>query len=208
MSHGATSRSFDRGELFELDTEKLRDDFRALRRRRNLRQADVSAPLRVSQATISSFEQGKHHQIRSKTLHGIRDIVAFWKRENASGSPRSGAKRGIVERRELGAQTEVRCAQCGVRMPDLRTPAVFCPSCGAHIRGSCDCGHPLLDPKAGYCSRCGEAVKASNPRVLQRDDGEFQIALLKSVLRWIERGDPAERILQDLTHLASHAKEP
>lgn len=205
MNHGATSRNFDRGELFDLDTEKLRDEFRSLRRRRKLSQADVAALLDVSQATISSFEQGKHPQIRSKTLRGIRDIAAFWKRESAS-TP--GANRGIVERREPVAQTEVPCAQCGVRVPDLKTPAAFCPSCGAHIRGSCGCGHPILDPQALYCSRCGEAVKTSNPDVLQRGTGDFQIELLRRVLRWIKRGDPAECILRDLAHLASQTEEP
>ncbi len=208
MNHGATSRNFDRGELFDLDTEKLRDEFRSLRRRRKLSQADVAALLDVSQATVSSFEQEKHHRIRSKTLRGIRDIVASWKRESVSGPSEPGANRGIVERREPGGQTEVACAQCGVRVPDLKTPAAFCPFCGAHIRGSCGCGHPILDPKALYCSRCGEAVKASDPDVLGRGNGDFQLALLRSVLRWIERGDPAESILQDLARLASQTKEP
>lgn len=206
MNRGAVSQNFDRGELIDVDTDTLREELQRFRRQRRVSQAGVAALLNVSQATISSFEQGKHNHIRSKTLHGIYDVVQFWKRDSLLAARSSDSSRSVVRPKAGDSRSTAQCARCGACVPPLLESALFCPSCGSPLHASCACGHFILDAEAVYCSRCGGSVGKAN--TLIRDNGDVRLALLRSVVRWIEHQDPISRILHDLSELATKGEEP
>lgn len=207
MNRGVVSRNFDRGELIDVDTDTLREEFQRFRRQRRVSQAGVAALLNVSQATISSFEQGKHNHIRAKTLHGIYDVVQFWKSDSMLAARSSGSSRSVVRPKIDNSLSAGRCTRCGAGVPPLLESALFCPSCGNPLRASCACGHFILDAEAVYCSRCGGAVAEADADTLTRDRGDVRLALLRSVVRWIEHQDPISRILHDLSELATEGEE-
>ena len=207
MSGFAITQSFDRGELIDVDTDALREEFQSLRKQRRMSQAGVAALLNVSQATISSFEHGKHNHIRSKTLHGIYDVVRFWKRDSTHSARASESSRSVVLPKSGYSVPTAQCARCGTRIPALLEAAHFCPSCGNQLRASCACGHFTIDAEAVYCSRCGKALGDSGGAASSRDEGDIRLALLKSVVRWLEHPDPVNRILHDLSVLASEGEE-
>lgn len=206
MNRGAVSESFGRGELIDVDTELLREEFQRFRRQRRVSQAGVAALLNVSQATISSFERGKHNHIRAKTLHGIYDVVQFWKRDSLSAGKSSDSRRSVLHLKAEDSRPSGECARCGAEVPAQLESARFCPSCGNPLRAPCGCGHFIIDPQALFCSRCGVPVDAGDVKILKFADGDLQLALLESVVRWIGHQDPISRILDDLSELAGNGE--
>ncbi len=130
----------------QIDVGDLRRRFRALRAARGLSQADAARVLGVSQATISSFEHGRHAQIRPATLLAIDAFV-----RNVAHEERRAAR--IVVRR---GSTD--CAWCGSRLPKMRKPVRYCPQCGGHQMPVCACGAAAFDAHANFCSVCGRGL--------------------------------------------------
>ena len=67
---------------------------------------------------------------------------------------RPQAKDDDVEARVLAYRTTHRdCRTCGLR-PE--TDAIYCSNCGAYLDEKCpECGAGIVEPSAGFCSRCG-----------------------------------------------------
>ncbi len=195
LNHDAISPSFDPGELIEVDIDTLREEFRALRRRRRMSQADVAGLLEISQATISAFEQGRHHRIRPKTLRGLWDIVALWKRKG--GLEGEEWNSNILRRQAADMGTADPCPQCGSRVPTPRGPVPFCPSCGRCIS----------DTEDAYCSGCGAKLNSSYVRATHTGDADVRLGILKKVLCWIERGDSLTQLVHELSQLGLSADE-
>jgi len=207
VNRGEVSLSFDRGDLIDVDTDALREEFHRFRRQRHVSQAGVAKLLNVSQATISSFEQGKHNHIRAKTLHGIYDVVQFWKRDASGTAKNSNSSRSVVRPRLLDAPLSGKCAHCDAQIPSQLESALFCPSCGHPLRAPCSCGHYIIDRQALFCSRCGVPVDAPVKAVLNSVNRDLRVALLRSVVRWIEHRDPIGQILRDLSALAASGED-
>ena len=198
MNRGAKSRQFDHGELIDLDLEGLRTDFRRLRLQRRVSQLDIASLLKVSQATISSFEQGKHDRIRPKTLRGIHEMVTFWKRETGVAQNGTSSNRGLVTASERGPNVRTGCPRCGANLPEPDASARYCPFCSNPLGLRCACGHFIQDAEANYCSRCGTALCESAGRVSLSEDGALRFALQEVLHRCIEHGDLVDRIVADL----------
>jgi hypothetical protein len=140
------------GTPVEIDTAALREQFRALRSGRGLSQADAAALLGVSQATVSSFEHGRHAAVRAETLLAVRTLVMKW-RQNRRGKAGPAAQVRTVLNRSRSGQTP--CIWCGVRLPNMPRPVRFCPCCGGHQSRACECGARSFDAWANFCGRCG-----------------------------------------------------
>ena len=195
MNHDAISPSFDPGELIQVDVDILREDFRALRRRRRMSQAEVAGLLEVSQATISAFEQGKHHRIRPETLRGLTEIVALWKHKGGIEAQKSNSN--LLQRHATNSGTADHCPQCGVLTSSLHASVPFCPSCGRRVLYSED----------EYCSRCGAPLNSLHVPVANKGDADVRLGILKNVLGWIERGDSLEQLVHELSQLTLNADE-
>lgn len=195
LNHDAISPSFDPEELLEIDIDTLREDFRALRRRRRMSQADVAGLLEVSQATISAFEQGKHHRIRPKTLRGLTDIVALWMRKGGVEAQRSNSNLSGRHPEDSGMADH--CPRCGALTSSAHGPVPFCPSCGRCVLHSGD----------KYCGRCGAPLNNSHTPAANKGDADVLLTILKNVLSWIERGDSLEQLMHELAQLTPSAEE-
>ena len=195
MNHDAISPSFDPGELIQVDVDVLREDFRALRRRGRMSQAEVAGLLKVSQATISAFEQGKHHRIRPKTLRGLADIVALWKHKGGGEAQKSNSN--LLQRHATNSGTADHCPQCGVLTSSLHASVPFCPSCGRRVLYSED----------EYCSRCGAPLTRLDVPVADKGDADVRLGILKNVLGWIEREDSLEQLVHELSRLTLSAED-
>lgn len=195
MNHDAVSPSFDPGELIQVDVDVLREDFRALRRRRRLSQAEVACLLEVSQATISAFEQGKHHRIRPKTLRGLTDIVVLWKHKGGIEAQKSNSN--LVGRNAENTGMADRCPRCGVLTSSVHAPVPFCPSCGRRV----------LHAEDEYCRRCGTPLNPSHVPVANQGYADARLGILKNVLGWIVRGDSIEQLVHELSRLTLSADE-
>lgn len=198
MNRRAASHSFGQDELIDIDINRLRDEFRSLRRQRRVSQADVAGLLKVSQATISSFEQGKHAQVRSKTLLQIHRMVSFWKQGKTSASEAPTLRRSVVSLGgpQVGARSN--CSRCGNPVPALETPVVYCPACGTTLVSDCMCGHAAHDAAASYCNRCGRPLEGAerNGRVALTDNARE--ALLQSLRSWIEHDPQIGDLLKEI----------
>lgn len=150
-----------RGAPIEIDLAALRKQFRALRAGRGLSQADAAALLRVSQATVSAFEHGRHRAVRAETLLAMRSLVITW-RESLRARKTAPEIRTVLS--AVSRDDRPVCVWCGMGLPPM-TPAVhFCPACGGHQTRACTCGAPCFDAWASYCGRCGRLYEASTPR--------------------------------------------
>lgn len=136
-------------ESVRIDVDDLRRRFCAMRTARRLSQADVATLLGVSQATISSFEHGRHMLIRPGTLLALRAFVSDCVREEPEEFS-SPAVRVVIRR-----TAETQCVWCGGELPKLQRAVRFCPFCGGHQFAVCTCGARAFDPAAQYCSACG-----------------------------------------------------
>jgi DNA-binding XRE family transcriptional regulator len=140
-------------ESVQVDVGELRRRFCAMRSARRLSQADVAALLGVSQATISSFEHGRHALIRPGTLLALRAFVSDGVREEPQPySP-------TVVRTVLQRTAEADCVWCGCSLPRMRSRVRFCPQCGGHQFLVCMCGARVFDRDARFCSACGKSLK-------------------------------------------------
>lgn len=137
-------------EPVQIDVGDLRRRFRALRAARRLSQADAALLLGVSQATISSFEHGRHAHIRPATLLAIEAFV----RNDMRHAHAAKISARMVVRRDLKPE----CVWCGCRLPKMRRPARYCPQCGGHQSPMCVCGAAAFDTRASFCSACGRAL--------------------------------------------------
>lgn len=200
MSCSASSASFNSTTLLDIDVNELRVRFRALRRKRSLSQSEVARLLKVSQATVSSFEQGRHGNIRAETLLGINAIVSFWSREEDKGGASS---RGVVLTAGVSARAEGGCPQCGSQIPELQTPARHCLSCGMHLGSSCACGHRSLDPAASYCSRCGKALDKALPNELKSPQMSPDQTLLNCMRKLVEHHEIVGQAIRELQAFGS-----
>ncbi len=196
-NHDAISPDFDTGKLIEIDIDALREDFCTLRRRRRMSQSEVAGLLEVSQATISAFEQGKHHRIRSKTLRGLWDIVALWKRKGDTEAQNSTILSDGMGRRRTDSGAAGPCPRCGMRAPSLHAPVPFCPSCGRRV----------LHADDEFCSRCGAPLNSLRVSIANRGDADVRLGILKDVLGWFERGDSLEQLVHELSQLTLRADE-
>ena len=148
-NHDAVSSGFDPSKLIDIDIDALRKDFCALRRRCRMSQLEVAGVLEVSQATISAFEQGKHHRIRSKTLRGLWDIVALWKRKGANEAQNSKMIPDVTVVRRTGPPADGFCGRCGAPLNSLGVPT--------ENRGGTDVRIGILRDVLGWIER-GESL--------------------------------------------------
>ena len=204
MSCSASSPGFHHIKLLDIDVDELRDNFRTLRRQRSLSQSEIARLLKVSQATISSFEQGRHENIRAITLRGIHEIVSYWRREEDRGIV---SNRSIVTHRDAHPEAQALCPRCGARIPSLQIPVRYCLSCGTHLIGPCECGYRSLDPEASYCSRCGKALNDLDLSELEPVVANPRQALLTSMTKLAEHGEFVSRAIRELQELDSNERD-
>jgi DNA-binding XRE family transcriptional regulator len=124
------SETGSEASLLDIDLDRLRADFKLLRNQYRLSQARAARSLRVSQATLSAFENGKHTLPRPQTILGIRDMVLHWKRRNEDDSEQGAHIATIPQRREDA------CILCGNPAPSLSRTPQYCPYCSMPYHGN------------------------------------------------------------------------
>jgi DNA-binding transcriptional regulator YiaG len=187
-------------EMDEADLKELKRLFKELREARRISQTTIAERLKVSQATISAFEQNPYSTMRRKTLEGIRAQVQIWQGDASKivqahfsalpGSPGTAAD-GPGQSWD---PTPTHCPACHSEIPLLSPPARFCSSCGESLAWHCKCGTVVEDEdkEANFCNQCGRPVipHASEPNVyplLEKEALErAKLWLRRSLSEWVE----------------------
>ena len=151
------------GAAVSIDSAVLRAQFRALRARLGLSQADAAALAGISQATISAFEHGRHLAAHPSTLLKLRALVMRCEPEGATPAKNRHTTRTLLDRSngDLGRP----CVWCSAELPRAIRPQCFCPCCGGHQTRACACGAPCFDGWAKFCGRCGREIDGAPARI-------------------------------------------
>ena len=123
--------------------------FIAQRKRRGLRQADVAKMLGVDRAVIGNVEVGRTKGERTEITAKVAQMIEDWRRED-----RQNMKLAIV--REGGFVPDYVCPACKNYVPGP-PHARHCVECGSSLapRHCRTCRHPVRDPEANFCPKCG-----------------------------------------------------
>ena len=204
MDRGGVSESFEDSELFDVDIDTLRNEFRVLRKERRLSQSEVAKLLGVSQATISAYEHGSYDRVRKATLIGITKLVQFWNRDRAgiAQAPFAGNKIvSVPDHRGAYMLTPSQCPHCKLKLPEHDVPLPFCPFCKEPLGIVCECGEVIVDPKANLCSCCGRLVgeghRVRTYPLLEKPRERRRMALLRSYLDWLDKGGGIDSLHED-----------
>jgi len=163
----------------------LRREFKALRQELGLSQADVALVSRLTQASISQFENATSLNPRRSTIAKIASVVDLWRQEQTN----------IVAMHPEEHQRPAHvCPKCSREVPGPAEGASHCLKCGAAFQVECsNCGH-VNSPDGTFCSRCLRPlmVQADGRAQLPPTDGAketFRKALIGSFVQWLDTTD-------------------
>ena len=119
----------------------------------------------------------------------------MWKRKGGTEAQKSNSN--LLGRHAADSGIADHCPRYGALRSGLHAPVRFCPSCGRRV----------LHAEDEYCSRCGAPLNSLHVPVANKGDADLRLGILKKVLGWIERGDPLEQLVHELSQLTLRVNE-